>query len=668
MEVRRAHESRRASANATNATNATSDLMIGAEVGNGELGARWRPMPRWLGSEVSIAVAVVVFSSGYVRPPGLACSSRPRGQRQTSTAPARTGKLTAMGARHRGGVQRRRVGGCAALWAGWALGAPLGCSGDDAPSAEPTPAPSGGADAPREAPPIYDPEHVVEVSIELSPDDWQLLRGEGRTLFDVFLGTNPELEYTELPATATVDGVRYENVSVRKKGFLGSLSQLRPSLKLDFGDAAGGLRRLTLNNNRQDPTRARQCLAYGLFERVGLPSPACNLAHVSVNGEDLGTYTNVEPIKKPFVARHFSSDEGNLYEGQIVDFVPEDVERFQLKTNELENDRSDLERLVGALDAPDDELVPRLGEALDLDQFRDLWAVETLAGHWDGYDGNRNNFYVYSDPDSQRLHFMPWGTDGAFAETNPGDAANPTQTVFANGRIANRLYQLPGERERFRARLGELVDELWDESLLVSRLEQLTAQAPDAWPPATAALRRYLQAHGAAVRVELDEPAWEWREASAEASPCNGMIGDVSVELATEYGDLAALNPAAGGFDVALSLDGAPLEPASWFGRAGVDPTSTEPGVVIRALTLAADGTGVLLQLTVPPSELAPGVRPLYALESFGVVVMLGGGAARFVGFVGDGTLELDAASTEDGAPVIGRLNARLLQLACARP
>jgi hypothetical protein len=576
-----------------------------------------------------------------------------------------------MAVRHRGAGQRWHVDTCTALWASLLASAVLGCSGDDAPAAAPViedPVPSGGEDLPREAPAIYDPEHVMEVSIELSPEDWQLLRAEGRSLFDVFLERNTELEYTELPGTATIDGQRYENVSLRKKGFLGSLSQLRPSLKLDFGDGAGGLRRLTLNNNRQDPTRARQCLAYGLFERAGLPSPACNLAHVSVNGEDLGTYTNVEPIKKPFVARHFASDEGNLYEGQVVDFVPEDIERFQLKTNEAANDRSDLERLVGALDAPDEELVSRLGEALDIDQFRDFWAVETLAGHWDGYDGNRNNFYVYSDPESQRLHFMPWGTDGAFAETSPGAGTNPTQTVFANGRIANRLYQLPGERERFRARLGELVAELWDESLLVDRLEQLTEQAPDAWPAATAELRRYLQTHGAAVRVELDEPAWEWRDAPAEPSPCMGTIGDVDVEFATDYGDLAALDPAAGGFDVALSLDGEPLGPAPWFGRAGEDPAATEPGVVIRTLTFAADGSGVFLQLTVPPSEFAPGVRPLYALESFGVVVMLGGAGTRFVGFVSDGTLELDEASRVDGAPVTGRLNARLLQLGCARP
>lgn len=538
------------------------------------------------------------------------------------------------------------------------------CSGQSAapPGADPT-EPTSSLSPP---PSIYAPTHIVEVSLELPPADWDTLRTEGRGLFDVFRDEGADYEYTELVGTAIVDGQRYEAVTVRKKGYLGSLSRLRPSLRLDFGEGApGGLRRLTLNNNRQDPSHARQCLAYRLFERAGLPAPACNLAHVSVNGEDLGTYTNVEPIRKPFLARYFPSDEGNLYEGQLVDFVAEDVPRFQLKTNEAENDRGDLERLVSAVETPGYGLAAALEGAIDLEQFRDFWALEVLAGHWDGYDGNRNNYYVYSDPSSDRLHFIPWGTDGAFAETSPTDALNPTRTVYANGRIASRLYGLPVQRERFRTRLGELVDELWDVPWLVGELEQLSEQAGDAWPAATRALRQHLETHGARVREELAQPAWEWVDEPSEPSPCDGRIEDVSIGFATDYGDLAALAPGVGGFDVSLRMDGEPFE-GSWFGRAGVDAMSADPSVVLRFLGFLANGRGVFVQLTLPPAEFAPGARSLYALESYGLVVSLAGAQSRLVGFISDGMLELTDASRSSGAPVIGRLQAKLLQLACA--
>jgi len=554
-----------------------------------------------------------------------------------------------------------------------ALASLLACSSGDESSAPPEPSPEEEPPLEMEAPPelsaIYDPAHVLEVEVELAAADWDILRAEGRSLFDVFQGDNPGYEYTEFTASATVDGERYEGVSVSKKGFLGSLSRIKPSIKLDFGPAASGsprdFRRLTLNNDRQDQTHARQCLAFGLFSKAGLAAPGCNLAHVSVNGQDLGTFTNVEPIKKPFLARHFSSDEGNLYEGQTVDFVPEDLDAFQLKTNEAANDRSDLSALAAALEADDAELVARLGANLDLDQYRDFWAIETLAGHWDGYDGNANNYYVYRDPASQRFQFIPWGTDGAFAESSPFDSLNTTRTVFARGRIANRLYQLPEERERFRARLGELLEVVWDEAELVSELERLSERAPDALPAATAELRRHLQTHGAEVRVELDQPAPEWVDPPEETSPCDGTLGDVSLEFDTTYGDLTAIDATSGSFSVGLSMDGAPFQGA-WFGRAGVDATSLDPSVLLRTVSLLPDGSLILLQLTLPPAEFAPGSRSLHGLESFGLVLILAGEATRFVGFVSDGTLELDAAAALDGAPVSGRMNARLLQLACA--
>jgi hypothetical protein len=516
---------------------------------------------------------------------------------------------------------------------------------------------------------LYDPEHLLEVSIELAASDWEALRAEGRSLFDFFLQQNTELEFSEFAAVATVDGQRYADVTVRKKGALGSMSRLRPSLKLDFGDgprdpALPELRRLTLNNNRQDPSHAKQCLVYALFAKAGLPAPRCNLAHVVVNGEDLGTFSNVEAIKKPFLRRYFANDSGNLYEGQGVDFRAPDLARFELKTNEAANDRGDLERLITALEAPDAELVARLGEVLDLDQFLDFWALETLTGHWDGYAGNRNNYYIYADPESGLLHFMPWGTDGTFVESSPVDGLNTTRTVYARSLIVNRLYNLADQRQRFRERLGELSESIWDEDALVAELEQLTALAPDAWPAATDALTQHLETHRETLAGELALPAPEWVVTPSTPSPCNGVINNVDMEFSTDYGDLASLQPGVGEFEVALSLDGDAVT-SSWFGRAGVDPEAAEPTALLRTLSLLPDGQIIFLQVTVPRTQFAPGVRPLWGFESSGLVLVLGANT-RFVGFISDGTFELDQASLVQGAPVSGRLNGRLLQLGCA--
>jgi spore coat protein CotH len=549
--------------------------------------------------------------------------------------------------------------------------AALACSDAASPASRPA---GEGARAPATLDALYAPEHRLEVRVELAPADWQSLRAEGRSLFDGFLGESEEFAYTELVGSVSVDGERFENVSVRKKGFLGSLSRPRPSLKLDFGEvedappdgsAPRAFERLTLNNNRQDYSRSRTCMAYRLFERAGLPAPRCNLAHVVVNGEDLGTYANVEPIRKPLLARHFGDASGKLYEGQIVDFSADEIGALEAK-NEAAEDRAEVDRLVAALGAGDDELVARLSEVLDLDRFRDFWAMETLSGHWDGYSGNRNNYYLYVDPASGLLQFIPWGTDGAFAEAIPGDARNTSAVVYARALLARRLYALPAERARFRERLAELVDQAWDPGVLIDELDGLSALAPDTLPEAVDTLRDHLAQHPERVRTQLAAPAPDWIDNAAETSPCFGTIGDFDIEFVTDYGDLAALDPAFGSFEVGLAMDGRQLPTGFWFGRAGPDPAAEAPTIAVRALTFFEDGRGVFLQLNVPPSEFSPGDRPFHGFESGGLVVALDGDASRFVGFISEGTIELTAAGTEPGAPVRGRAHGQLLQTGCA--
>ena len=42
--------------------------------------------------------------------------------------------------------------------------------------------------------------------------------------------------------------------------------------------------------------------------------------------------------------------------------------------------------------------------------------MEIVTNHWDGYANNRNNFFVYHDPTTDKLDFIPWGPDGALQQ------------------------------------------------------------------------------------------------------------------------------------------------------------------------------------------------------------------------------------------------------------
>ena len=327
---------------------------------------------------------------------------------------------------------------------------------------------------------LFQPNEIIQVDINMDPDDYNILRNEGRYFATIATGCANEFEYSHFNATVTINGERLDHVDIRKKGFLGSLSGSRPSLKLDFDELRPdrrfyGTRRMTLNNNLQDPSNTHTCMAYELFREAGVPAPRCNFARVSVNGKDLGIYSHIDSIKKLFLRRNFGNDNGNLYEAQIADFGENMKENFQLKTNKEINDRSDLSAVVSALQATDENLASLLSQVVDLDAFITFWAAEAVFGHWDGSTSNLNNFWIYINPDNGLIYYIPWGTDAALVQDSllsPG-----TGPLYRVANIPSRLYKIPEFKQKYDARVLELLEQIWNAESLnaeVDRIRDLT--------------------------------------------------------------------------------------------------------------------------------------------------------------------------------------------------
>ena len=369
------------------------------------------------------------------------------------------------------------------------------------PAPTPTPAP----DEPAEDDPTatyFDMERVLDISIEIDAADWDTLRNQTRTFEDVieeietFQLSRPFSDiYTWFSATVTVDGETHAEVGVRKKGFLGSQSDTKPSLKLRFDkyvddQALGGVvERMTLNNSIQDPSMINTCITYQVFAAAGVPASRCNFATVTVNGKSLGLYVHVEEIKAPMLARHFDDTNGNLYEGTVSDFTAEYRGTIEKKTNEDADDWSDIDAVVAALEDDSDAGLEALAKIVDLDRFLTFWATEALVGHWDGYAGDRNNYHFYREPDGPFV-FIPWGVDDTFhlrPDPNPFDnISNPPPSVLALTAIPNRLYNTPEWRTKYAERLKELLDKVWDEDALLASVDQMAAivqehAAPRPW-------------------------------------------------------------------------------------------------------------------------------------------------------------------------------------------
>ena len=562
-------------------------------------------------------------------------------------------------------------------------------------TATPTPAPAGREPHPTD--PYFDLDHVLDIAIEIPQADWDVLRRQTRTLEDVFaeIGANCLSQpfagiYTWFPAQVAVDGVTYADVGVRKKGFVGSQSSIKPALKLRFdkyveGQTLGGVvERMTLNNSIQDPSLINTCLAYQIFADAGLPAPRCNFATVSVNSENLGLYVHVEDLKTSMVPRTFANAEGNLYEGTVSDFRPEWRGTFEKKTNEDAADWADIDAVVAALQDPSEAGWEALNAAVDLDRFLSFWATEVLVGHWDGYAGDRNNYHFYREPDGPFV-FIPWGVDDVFHlkdDPNPFDEiTEPPPSVLAHGAIAHRLYQDADGRAAYTSRLQDLLDTVWNEAELLQGVDAMAAIVQEYALPENRAVaaadtervRQFIEKRRREILADLtpEPPDWPWPLAP---NPCAAGVGGlmagfepatVELHFETSWGTNKSPNPFVEGEIIYYGLDGTEQPVAGWgiiAGAASPEEKDLLPGTVdpvsLAALSFRPNGSIEGFTLVLPLARLSGGATLIIGEDEIGGgrwSIPAGSAAPdRFSPFT-EGRLELDTASFEPGSTITGR-------------
>lgn len=331
---------------------------------------------------------------------------------------------------------------------------------------------------------LFPRDRVLDVNITVARSDWRTLCRQSRKL-RVALGTARkrgefDKPFTYFPGDVSIDGVVFAEVGIRKKGFVGSLSNTRPSLKikLDYKDKSGalaGFTNLTFNNNQQDESLASQFLTYQIANAIGVPAPRVSFARVTVNGKYLGIYTHIEAVREPLLQRGFGTSKGVLFEGTVVDFVKGWAEAFEHKLGDAPLGRERIECLIAVLaDTEEADLMAEVGKLIDLDAFYKYWALEGLLGIWDGYTGGRNNYFLYLHPETNRFFFMPWGADASFVEYGmEGRRRGAPMSVKTGAQLSYRLYQTQSGRDRYKAALLRLLEGPWSEQALLAECDRL---------------------------------------------------------------------------------------------------------------------------------------------------------------------------------------------------
>ena len=331
---------------------------------------------------------------------------------------------------------------------------------------------------------IFPTDRIVDVQITVSQQDWDTIRFQSRDFMAALSASRQfapmESPFTYVEASVSIDGVVFPKVGLRKKGFIGSLSHTRPSLKIKLNhiDEEGeieGLTNLTLNNNKQDTNLMSQFMGYALFNAIGSPAPRCAYAKVTVNGENLGIYSHVETVRKSLLKRAFGNGNGPLYEGTVVDFYEGWENSFEHKRGDDTRGRAQINALIDLLADPK-ATETEIGELVDLESFYRFWAAEGLVGFWDGYSGNKNNFFLYLNPEDNKFHFIPWGMDSIFTKHSKLEFMNDARapiSVKTQGLIAYKLYQFESGRRQYREVLTEILDKHWNTAELLASLDKI---------------------------------------------------------------------------------------------------------------------------------------------------------------------------------------------------
>ena len=315
---------------------------------------------------------------------------------------------------------------------------------------------------------------------------------------------------TKNEVTETVDSVGF-----RLRGNTSRASQ-KKSFKISFntfiqGREYRGLDKMNINGEHNDPTVMRAKVSWDIFEKMDVKASRANHVAFYINDVFYGLYLNVEHIDDEMIKKEFEDDSGNLYKclypadlsyrGPNADDYSnyEEFGRrpYDLKTNEDENDYSDLASFIDFLEnASVQEYEEQIHDYLDVHATLKWMAIDVLTGNWDNYRYNKNNFYLYNDPSENRFTVIPYDYDNTLGiDFVQRDWA--TRNLYTWDRtgeprpLTKRLLNIQKFRDWYSYYINKTIEKVFNEDSLFPEINRLKAQVQAAAEADTFRTRDY---------------------------------------------------------------------------------------------------------------------------------------------------------------------------------
>ncbi len=340
---------------------------------------------------------------------------------------------------------------------------------------------------------LFDDSYLHEIRINSDEEDfWETLDAE----YQEFLDNGTEIPYHSV--TVEVDGNIVENAGVRQKGYSSNFftNTTKKPLKINFGifeidQEYDGVEKINLANGQGDPAIIKDKIAYDMFRHHGIPSPRVSHVKIYIQDEYWGIYAIIEQIDKKYLKRNFADNDGNLWKNKGYSDLewlgtnPNNYS-FELQTNIEENDWT---KFIDFLDFINHSTIEDFEENIesifDLDEYLRILAIDILTNNWDSYIAHGRNWYLYHEPKTDKIHWLPWDYNFAYDRRPNGYGDFNIILNDPEKILIHRIFQVPAFRERYLNYMCEIMEVNFIEERLEPKLDAQLDLIDDDWDLAT---------------------------------------------------------------------------------------------------------------------------------------------------------------------------------------
>jgi spore coat protein CotH len=340
---------------------------------------------------------------------------------------------------------------------------------------------------------IFGSEQIITIDLDFSQTgfwDSLVLNYDSETYMKA------DLTLTDASGVST-----FTDIGIRLKG---NSSYGHPgnkkSFKIDFnkyvtGQNYDGLKKLNFSNAFKDPSLMREKLFFDVCREANVLAPRASFANVYFNETLWGFYTVVEQIDDQFLDWAILDDDGNLFKaganfgggpggsGNAADlkYYGDDQadyeERYELKTNEDDNNWSDLIALTDFIDnSSTADFESGLADQIELEEYLRSAALDNLFSNLDSYTESARNYYIYHNLTTSKWEWIKWDGNEAFGSYAPGLGDVTTLALDFHGDdrpLLENIFDSPQLYGQYQTQLCDLTEQFFNTDYMNPKIDAM---------------------------------------------------------------------------------------------------------------------------------------------------------------------------------------------------